>query len=841
MRSTQLITAAWLSLTVLFACASAADGPPPTPYEQRVLDIRKALMADPAAAMKDAKTLEKSAQGEPNGMAAALWLQGEALARLGRPEEAIPVLARARRNLISQDGVLAGDILLGEGRAARNLGRQGLALASFQDAYRAYELGNDDRKQAIALHAIGTLYTNARRWDRALDVFDQSEAMATAEGQLRFAILNDKSRVYTEQGEMDLALETAQETLRLAEVIDKPYPRANSHILLADILIDHGKLESARSSLEKARAFDTDPNASIWRPFLLMIEGRLANETGDLETASKRFGALFESYDMDAPVGDYRRAHRLAAEHYGSIGDHALAFAHMTVFADLDSKENGAAAANSFDLSQAAFEAKNRDLEIERLKIEKLKVEAEATKTRHDAEAAVAAKEARFRALITTFALAGASILVGVLLMWLRSARRAQERLVRTNADLVEAMEARQRFLASTSHEIRTPLNGVIPFAELILDRDDEKNPDDASKLDAETRGMLQQIVRSGTLLKSIVDDILDVAKMEEGNFEVSIAETDVGLAVADGAEHHRGKATKKGVDLIIDTPATLASYETDQRLIQQCVANLVGNAVKFTESGKVIVAVIARGDGFDITVQDTGIGIPADKVERVFEDFTQVDEGANRQYGGTGLGLALVRRFSELLGGKVWCESTLGVGTKFTLRINAASIAKDDPASSEPERSGAPVGGLRAVPRSDTGEVDLSKLRVLVAEDNKVNQMLLTTMLANVVARLDIVENGHDAVQHAYEKECDLILMDNQMPGMSGLEATVAIRGLANVKSLPIIAVTADVATSEVKKLLEAGVDDVVEKPVQREKLLTSITRRFDPVAEVKKAVDAG
>jgi signal transduction histidine kinase/CheY-like chemotaxis protein len=773
---------------------------------------RDTLMTDPSAALELAKVLEGHAFGVRDGRSRAFWLQGEALARLDRPEEALLKLADARGNLTSQDSVLAGDILLAEARAAKKLDRQGHALSSYQDAYRAYDaVGGEERKKALALHGIATLYMAARRWDRALELYDRAEEVAVDGDQLRFAILTDRAKILGETGDQNAALAIAEQALRLAEDMGSPYLRANSHTLIADILINRGALDAARHHLGQARAFDDDPNASIWTSFVLQTEARLAIEEGDRPRATARLAALFDGYDMAEPDTDYRRAHQVAAEHYAALGRHEEAYSHMAAYALLDARENGAAAANSFNLSQAEFEAQNRDLEIERLRSAQLEEAAEAN-----------ARERRLQTVLASVALVAAAMIVALLLVWLRSTRRARDVLEAKNAALTEAMAARQRFLASTSHEIRTPLNGVIPLAELILARDGERAEGERALCD-DDRAMLQQIVRSGKLLMAIVDDILDVAKMEAGSYAVSLVRTDVAAAVADAAEMHRGKAETKGVALTCEAAACLPAYETDERLVQQAVANLVGNAVKFTDEGSVTIAVRPWAEGFEVSVRDTGIGIPADKLDRVFENFTQVEDGADRRYGGTGLGLALVKGFAELLGGKVWAESTPGVGSLFTLRIKAeaaSAAAEAEPAAALPIEAGA----LRPVPRDGLGEVDLTRIRVLAAEDNTVNQLVLTASIGKNVALLDVVADGHAAVRAVREGTYDVVLMDNQMPGLSGADATRAIRQLPGVGAIPIIAVTADVAPAIIRELREAGMDEVVGKPLKRERLLAAM-----------------
>ena len=381
----------------------------------------------------------------------------------------------------------------------------------------------------------------------------------------------------------------------------------------------------------------------------------------------------------------------------------------------------------------------------------------------------------------------------------LRQARDAAE----------SAASAKMRFLANMSHEIRTPLNGILGLMEVLNEM----------SLTEEQRAVLDDIGRSGDHLLSIVNDILDMAKVASGKLSLEQAPFDLPRLIRDTASPAAALAEARQLRFLVQVPADLPRrVQGDPLRIRQVVSNLLGNAVKFTPSGEVCLAVqLPRPSWIRFEISDTGIGLSPEQQGSLFQEFHQVDSSPTRRFGGSGLGLAISHRLAELMGGRLWVESRLGEGSTFFFEFPLA-IAETTVHATQTEAS--PVSALPP------------GLRVLVAEDNVVNQKVMVMMLTRAGATAEIAENGRIAVERHRTSPYDMILMDCQMPELDGYETTARIRSLPGSASLvPIIGVTANAFAEDRERCLRAGMNGYAAKPLSRAALM-AVMSRFLPAA---------
>ena len=399
--------------------------------------------------------------------------------------------------------------------------------------------------------------------------------------------------------------------------------------------------------------------------------------------------------------------------------------------------------------------------------------------------------------------------------------RFSTDRIARERAEaLVQAQQhsaVKSQFLATMSHEMRTPLHGILGLTRLV--RQTERDP--------ESRRRLELVERSGEHLLTVINDILDFSKIEAGHLKIEHHVFDLAVAVDDVAALCTVQAQDKGLALGIASDLPRPCFvEGDAARFRQVLWNLLGNAVKFTERGKVSVQVRRSEGGLvAVTVQDTGIGIAPTEMARIFEPFLQVDGSFGRRYAGTGLGLAISRELSRAMGGDIVCSSRPGEGSTFI--FTARMLPAADPH--------APV---RAADRSWLPPT----ARVLVAEDNQVNALVAEATLQRLGMDVEIVENGEAAVQRMREHpRPDLLLMDCQMPVMDGFEATRRIRAeeaSAGLPPVPIVALTANALEGDRQRCLDAGMDDHLPKPFSEEGLAQVIRACLGPRGNVRQSM---
>jgi len=396
-----------------------------------------------------------------------------------------------------------------------------------------------------------------------------------------------------------------------------------------------------------------------------------------------------------------------------------------------------------------------------------------------------------------------------------------EQSLQRTLRELVEARDAanaanvlKSQFLANMSHEIRTPLNGVLAMAEVMSMGD----------LTQVQRERLDVIRQSGGLLLAVLNDVLDLSKIEAGKLTLLVDDFDLEAAVAPTRESFAVIAERKGLSFKVEVAEEArGAWRGDADRIRQVVGNLLSNAVKFTLQGEVSATFDVAPDSGDLrlTIRDTGVGIAAEKQAALFEKFTQADNSATRRFGGTGLGLAICRELTQMMGGVISVESREGQGSVFTVEL--------------PLERGEMAAPSTVVVQAAAEDADEGALRLLAAEDNPTNQQVLAAVMGSLGIEIDIVADGKLAFEAWRDGAYDLILMDIQMPVMDGIDSARAIRAAEAEHGrprTPIVALTANALSHQVEEYLAAGMDGHVAKPIEISKLYDAISRALSEAA---------
>ncbi|NET72244.1 MAG: response regulator [Sphaerospermopsis sp. SIO1G2] len=397
------------------------------------------------------------------------------------------------------------------------------------------------------------------------------------------------------------------------------------------------------------------------------------------------------------------------------------------------------------------------------------------------------------------------------------------QQLAAFNEQLARATRLKDEFLANMSHELRTPLNAILGISEGLQD-------DAFGIINDKQKKALEIIERSGKHLLELINDILDLSKIEAGQIELKYTTTKIGQVCQSSLTFIKQLAFQKKIQLKTNIQPNLPTISVDERRIRQVLINLLNNAVKFTPSGGKITLtathqtitstteILSARNFIIIQVIDTGIGIAAENLHKLFQPFIQIDSALNRQYNGTGLGLSLVKRIVELHGGEVSVESNIGIGSCFTVLL---------PCNNSDENSPQPVNSISDFDSILNPNSQKSSM-ILLAEDNEANIFTISNYLEASGYSLIVAKNGLEAVTMTNSQFPDLILMDIQMPEIDGLEAIKQIRQNPNLVNIPIIALTALAMPGDKEKCFAAGATDYLTKPVQLKQLTTIIKQHL-------------
>jgi signal transduction histidine kinase/Flp pilus assembly protein TadD/CheY-like chemotaxis protein len=676
-------------------------------YGAAIENAKTVMMADPqeALAQSDRALIlaeQQSGQDTATNRATAMWLKAEALIGLNRLDEAgaIATEALAIVEKAAPGTKLNGDLLRSRGAVQALLGNVQQALADYQRAHRIYRKARIPRSQAIALNDLGQIYWEAGDYRRSLDYYKQ--AVEIYNDDPGFALGN-----HNNLGETYKALEQyadAEREYGLAIVAAKELGSTllETRILsnLALMQIEQGKLAAAQTITNRAIVLSRNGEAADWRRFVYGVEARLAYARGDRQRAARLIDQTFAGSDLNTTELSYREFHELGAKVFDEIGETPKALAHLRAFQRLDSQARDLVATSSSQLMAAEFDFANQNLRISALKQGQLERDIKIERQR-----------SQFRTLAFVGFAVALTIVLGLTLAAFFRIRRsrnevraANAELAVSNADLEHALKAKTDFLAMTSHEIRTPLNGILGTAQVLLSKRD---------LDDENLKRINLIKSAGETMKALVDDLLDVAKMESGQVTIEVGPTSVGSILDDAGQLWRDRMAAKGLEYHEEIGAIPDCIETDGGRVRQIVFNLLSNAVKFTRSGSVTLRATCDEAKRElaIAITDTGIGIPATEQKQVFEAFHQVDNATTREFSGTGLGLSISQNLAVALGGRIELESEEGTGSTFRLILPFTEVEASNDTTCERPTS-------------------LSECRLCLVEESQMKQAILSGLI---------------------------------------------------------------------------------------------------------------
>ena len=742
-------------------------------------------------------------------LATLFWLRGEAYLRVGD-------LANAQKSLNSglvaisahhEPLVLRANLLLSEGVVYRSANAAGKALGRFQQACSVFNELNDTNGLSKSLQNIAFLYYEANDNSRAEKYLKQAAQYNLSDESMLVSLHNSRGNVLLSSERYGEALSEYEQALAVAR-------RMGSRNLEVKILVNIARNEAEARNYQKAEAayrlglsLANGGDSLLVRRQFLITAASVAADRGQLAVAEKLARESFDGVDLRKTGADFRNAHLIAHRIFRMSGDTERALEHLEAYRRLTDEATKVATTTSAALMAARFDYQNQQLTIERLTTEQLRRAAEAQRK------------------LFLMAAGATTVIIVLLTIGLLTIRRSRNQtraanivLNETNVALEKALRAKTEFLATTSHEIRTPLNGILGMTQVMLA--------DAA-LPGEQRERVEVVQGAGLTMRALVDDILDLAKMESGKLTIDPVPMNLPTTLREVARIWEAQAQAKGLGFAVAVDPSLGWIVSDPDRLRQIVFNLLSNAIKFTAAGEVGLEARLVGDSdaegegrrLMIAVRDTGIGIPEAKFDEIFESFRQVDASTTRRFGGTGLGLAICRNLAHALDGEIRVASREGEGTTFTVTL--------------PYRAAEPVGAV--VPESG----DAGGTALLVLERNPIARGMLRALFAPVFDRVLFAANHKEAGSALESGRVAALLID---------EATLRAEDgdvLARLSTLIGMAAGAAVILlrppgdgPDCSQLLELGIGKILEKPIAGDALVAAVRDGLDapPPADGRK-----
>lgn len=805
--------------------AASAESTLQSAFEKLIADSKSQMMRDPAAALKYADSAESLVRGAPQfddrdqAVATAMWLRGEALVRSGKPEDGASVIADALM-IVGDEGMdtkLGGDLLMAQGRVAGRLSDTKTAAKSFFKAHDVFVALELKRNEAMSLQAIGSIYRDAESYDKALDYYERASEVYPGDKSLDLSSFNNQGNTLKELERFDDARAYYAKAVAIAVEMDSPVLQARILTNVADLEVLAGNYAAAETIAAKALGFLEGDTDTEWARFIYGAQAHAKLKTGNVGEAKSLIEKAFLDLDVADTSLSYEEMHDTAYQIYRSHGDTALALDHHESFKRLSDDAKKVASSANLALMAARFQTAEQTLNIERLKDEQLHKDIllESANQRQNMQVAI---------------MAVGGLVVLFFFFNVVSMRRNRARITRINEQLTntvdqlneeiarrevvecelvvakeeaeQASDLKSTFLATMSHELRTPMNGILGFSKLLL----------SGELAEEQRSQLEIIEQSGESLLVLINDILDLSQMEAGKLSLNNAPFNLSKTVEGAVKLLQAKAQEKSLSLAVHIdPALPTIVNGDSGRVRQILVNLVGNAIKFTETGTV-AAFVTPGDnehGVKISVIDTGVGIPADKVDGLYDRFSQVDSSTSRKFEGTGLGLAICKELVEAMQGNLGLDSVLGEGSEFWVEMPLAAVE---------DIAVLPNSGIRRIAEAAT---------VLVVENDRIKRKLFAAMLPTINATPIIVESaaaGLDmlASLKADNKIVDAVIVAGELSDLTAGDFARLARDKGLLGNAKVVLCSAANVDHDV--LMAMGFDSRIDQPITVRSLFSGL-----------------
>ena len=802
------------ALALILVMCGGANAADTTSFDTEIAQAKQAMLNDPKAALDHAIHARNLIAGSGRQAARQLdvlttsWLEIAALDRLNQDAKAAALVSQATSDAhkFAPDSKLEGDINIAAGGVSAAVGRVQEALADFQRAYQIFGKINLPRSQAIALQRIGSIYLAARDYDHEFKYYKESGEIYPNDLSLNLSTHNNLALGYQGMDSFEDAIGEFNQALIVAKKLQSAFLQAQILNNIAFCQVSLGRLAEAETNVSKALRLTSQAEAAEEKPYLTGELAVISLRRGEVGRARALIELAFQGVDLASSGPAYLAFHKAAVDIYTRLGQDHLAMLHLKAVKRLEDAARDLAASTNAALMSAQFDFANQDLKIARLRAEELQKTAQLAKSQE-----------QMRIAISLVLGAAATVVLALVTFGFFSMRRSRnevramnKELEASNAELGKALKAKTDFLASTSHEIRTPLNGILGMTEVLLAD---------SALPASTRDRLDVVMGAGRAMRAMVDDLLDLAKAENGQVTVKRSVIDLHAVVRDAVANWQDHAQSKGLSLRVSLERAPQKIFEDADRLRQVILNLVSNAIKFTETGFVEIEVVGAVESGTLTfsVRDSGIGVAPKDQALIFESFTQVEVGLSRRFGGAGLGLAICRRIADAMGGTIRLESALGVGSTFTFQL-PLQVVEDRP------RQQVSSGPLVSVAER------LEDLRILALEPNPMAQSFLRAMVGKVAKRLDFAADYAASSDRIRESGFDRIVCDwAALGGDKDVETALARIGTMSA-SLPVIVLGAKAAQEFETRILAAGADAFLVKPLQPARLTSVLLERRGP-----------